>query len=83
MESVRLNYTYRYPRVLFRSGITKYGILYSYYNQVKRKLEHYFADASVLRKYQFKNTTIAIEHIRKNRNLRIDPNEILKVEYLH
>lgn len=83
METIHLNYSYRFPRVLFRSGETKYGILYSYYNKVKKRLEHYFADASLLRKYHFKDTAIALERIRKQADCRVNPQEILKVEYMN
>jgi len=81
MESITLNYSYRFPRIWFKNGSSTYGNLYTYYNKVKKQLEYYFADSNEIRKFKLKNKELAIERLRRMKN-KIDPNDILRVEYL-
>lgn len=82
MEKIKLNYRYRYPRVKFRNGETKYGMLYGIYNKALKKLEYYFADSSLIRKVDIPNKHIVSDWVKKF-NCKVNPNDILKVDYLN
>lgn len=83
MESIKLNYRYRYPRVIFRNGETKYGMLYGIYNKAIKKLEYYFADSSQIRQIDLPNKHIVLDWV-KQFNCKVNPQEdILKVDYLN
>jgi hypothetical protein len=82
MEEINLNYRYRYPRVKFRNGETKYGMLYGIYNKSIKKLEYYFADSSQIRKVDVPNKNVQLGWVKTVQN-RINPEDILKVEYLN
>ena len=82
MEKINLNYRYRYPRVKFRNGETKYGMLYGIYNKSVKRLEYYFADSSQIRKVDIPNKNVHLDWVKKVQN-RINPADILKVEYLN
>ena len=81
MEEIKLNYRYRYPRVKFRNGDTKYGMLYQFYNKAKKRLEYYFADASQMRRMQVAHKELAFSAVRNARN-KVNPQDILEVDYL-
>lgn len=76
-----LNYNYRFPRFKFKNGETKYGMLYSFYNKQKKRLEHYFADANELRKNTNTNKEIIASYI-KNLQHKINIADVLQIEYL-
>lgn len=82
MNEIKLNYRYRYPRVMFRNGETKYGMLYGVYNKAIKKLEYYFADASQMRKINIPNKEMAFSLVQKLQN-KINPQDILRVDYLN
>lgn len=82
MEEISLNYRYRYPRVKFRNGETKYGMLYGIYNKALKKLEYYFADSSQIRKSNVEHKHIQLGWVKQFHN-RVNPADILKVEYLN
>jgi len=82
MEKINLNYRYCYPRVKFRNGETKYGMLYGIYNKSIKKLEYYFADSTQIRKVDIPNKNVQMSWAKKVQN-KIDPADILKVEYLN
>jgi hypothetical protein len=82
MEKSILNYQYRYPRVMFANGDTKYGILYGIYNKAIKKLEYYFADSTQIRKSTNPNKHLSYSWVKQLKN-KINPVEILKVEYLN
>lgn len=81
MESITLNYSYRFPRIYFKNGSSTYGNLYTYNNKIKKQLEYYFADSNEIRKFKLTNKELAIEMLRKIKT-QIDPSEIVRVEYL-
>lgn len=82
MDEINLNYRYRYPRVMFRNGETKYGILYGIFNKAKKRLEYYFADSTQIRKMSNPNKHISYAWVKKFNN-KINPQDILKVDYLN
>ena len=82
MENTILNYQYSYPRVKFSNGEIKYGILYGIYNKAINKLEYYFADSTQIRKSNIPNKHISYKWVKQLKN-KINPIEILKVEYLN
>lgn len=82
MEKIKLNYRYRYPRVKFRNGETKYGMLYGIYNKSIQKLEYYFAESNQIRKVNVLHKNVQMNWVKKDQN-RIHPSEILKVEYFN
>ena len=82
MEEINLNYRYRYPRVKFRNGETKYGMLYGIYNKALKKLEYYFADSSQIRKSNIPNKHVQLGWVKQFQN-KVSPTDILKVEYLN
>jgi len=82
MKNVILNYSYRYPRVMFKNGETKYGILYGIYNKAIKQIEYYFADSTQIRKSDIPNKHISYDWVRQLKN-KISLVEILKVEYLN
>lgn len=82
MEEINLNYRYRYPRVKFRNGETKYGMLYGIYNKALKKLEYYFADSSQIRKTNIPNKDVHLGWVKQFEN-KVQPTDILKVEYLN
>lgn len=81
MEPLKLNYNYRFPRFIFKNGETKYGMLYSFYNKQKKKLEHYFADANEIRKNKSSNKDVLVNYV-KNLRHRINIADVLQIEYL-
>ncbi len=81
MEAFKLNYRYRYPRFIFKNGESKYGMLYSFYNQNKKSLEHYFADANEIRKTNASHKETILSYFKKIKN-RININDVVEVEYL-
>ena len=82
MEEINLNYRYRYPRIKFRNGETKYGMLYGIYNKSLRKLEYYFADSTQIRKIVSPNKHVSYGWVKRFQN-KVNPVDILKVEYLN
>lgn len=82
MEKINLNYRYRFPRVKFRNGETKYGMLYGIYNKALKKLEYFFADSSEIRKVDNPNKHVQLGWVKNLQN-KVDPSDILKVEYLN
>ncbi len=82
MEEINLNYRYRYPRVKFRNGETKYGMLYGIYNKSIKKLEYYFANSSQIRKANVPNKHVHLGWVKQFQN-KVKPTDILKVEYLN
>ncbi|MBL56981.1 MAG: hypothetical protein CMP61_07340 [Flavobacteriales bacterium] len=82
MEKIKLNYRYRYPRVKFRNGETKYGMLYGIYNKSIQKLEYYFAESNQIRKVNVLHKNVQMNWVKKDQN-RIHPSDILKVEYFN
>lgn len=81
MEAFTLNYRYRFPRFIFKNGETKYGMLYSFYNQNKKRLEHYFADANEIRKTNITQQEIVLHYFKKIKN-RINISDVVDVEYM-
>ncbi len=67
---------------MFTNGETKYGILYGIYNKAIKKLEYYFADSTQIRKSTIPNKHLSYKWIKQLQN-KINPVEILKVEYLN
>lgn len=82
MDKIKLNYRYRYPRVKFRNGETKYGMLYGIYNKSIQKLEYYFAESNQIRKVNVLHKNVQMNWVKKDQN-RIHPSDILKVEYFN
>lgn len=82
MDEINLNYRYRYPRVMFRNGETKYGILYGVYSKAAKRLEYYFADSTQIRKVENPNKHVSYSWVKKFQN-KINPSDILKVDYLN
>lgn len=81
MEALKLNYKYRFPRFKFKNGETKYGMLYSFYNKQKKRLEHYFADANEIRRSETSNKSILKEYV-KNLKHKIQISDVIHIEYL-
>ena len=81
MEAFKLNYRYRYPRFIFKNGETKYGMLYSFYNKNKKRLEHYFADANEIRKTNHGNSEPILSYFKRIKH-RINISDVLEVEYM-
>ena len=68
MEKIKLNYRYRYPRVKFRNGETKYGMLYGIYNKSIQKLEYYFAESNQIRKVNVLHKNVQMNWVKKDQN---------------
>lgn len=81
METLKLNYSYRFPRFKFKNGETKYGMLYSFYNKQKKRLEHYFADANQIRRSKTSNKELLVQYIKGLQN-KIQISDVVKIEYL-
>lgn len=81
MEPLQLNYRYRFPRFKFKNGETKYGMLYSFYNKQKKKLEHYFADANQIRRNRHANKEILFSYAKELKN-KIKISDVIQIEYL-
>ena len=64
MEKIKLNYRYRYPRVKFRNGETKYGMLYGIYNKSIQKLEYYFAESNQIRKVNVLHKNVQMNWVK-------------------
>lgn len=80
MENVVLNYRYRFPRITFKNGEHKYGILHSYFNKVKQKLEYYFADANQLRKLKIQDEKSMLNFVKQMNN-EVLPSDVIEVAY--
>lgn len=81
MEAFQLNYRYRFPRFIFKNGERKYGMLYSIYNQSKKKLEHYFADANEVRKSEAIQKELLADYFKKLKH-KINISDVVDVEYM-
>ncbi len=80
MEPLKLNYSYRFPRFQFKNGETKYGMLYSFYNKQKKRLEHYFADANEIRRSKNNNKSIIFSYVKQLQN-KIKISDVVQIEY--
>ncbi|MFT6748014.1 MAG: hypothetical protein ACJAZ2_002372 [Glaciecola sp.] len=81
MEPLKLNYGHRFPRFKFKNGETKYGMLYSFYNKQKKRLEHYFAEANQIRRSKSSNKAIIFNYVKELKN-KININDVEQIEYL-
>ena len=81
MEALKLNYSYRFPRFKFKNGETKYGMLYSFYNKQKKRLEHYFADANEIRKTKTSNKDALISFVKEVKH-KIQISDVVQIDYL-
>lgn len=82
MEEINLNYRYRFPRVKFRNGETKYGMVYGIYNKALNKLEYFFASSSDIRKANVEHLEVRYNWVRKLQN-RVNMRDIIHIEYLN
>lgn len=81
MEHLTLNYKHRFPRFKFKNGETKYGMLYSFYNKQKKRLEHYFAEANQIRKSKTSNKAVIFNYVKNLKN-KINIKDVVQIEYL-
>ena len=81
MEPTTLNYGHRFPRLKFKNGETKYGMLYSFYNKQKKRLEHYFAEANQIRRSKTSNKAIIFDYVKELKN-QINIADVIQIEYL-
>jgi hypothetical protein len=81
MEPLKLNYGHRFPRFIFKNGETKYGMLYSFYNKQKKRLEHYFAEANQIRRSKTSNKTVIFDYVKELKN-KINIADVVQIEYL-
>lgn len=81
MKKIRLNYSYRFPRVKFKNGKIKYGMILSYYDAVKKQLEYYFADANQIRKMKNGQKESVLEIVKQLKH-KILPTDIMEIEYI-
>lgn len=81
MEALKLNYSYRFPRFKFKNGETKYGMLYSFYDKQKKRLDHYFADANEIRKNKNSNKEALVAFVKELRH-KIQISDVVQIDYL-
>lgn len=81
MEPLQLNYGHRFPRFKFKNGETKYGMLYSFYNKQKKRLEHYFAEANQIRRSKSSNKAVIFNYVKELKN-KINIADVIQIEYL-
>ena len=79
MEALKLNYSYRFPRFKFKNGETKYGMLYSFYNKQKKRLEHYFANE--IRKTKTSNKDVLFSLVKELKH-KIKISDVVQIDYL-